>query len=225
VTDAREVSERFDCFGSSCEAFVSGDGPGRSAREAVELVQRRLHGWHEGFSRFLPDSELSRLNADPRWEVPVSLLMARLAQTVRVAATLTGGLVDATLVEQIEAAGYAADLGEPVPLSQALVLAPPRRPAGAGSAASCWRRSSPTTTPSPSTAPATCRSAERGQSRVRSTCRARSTAERCTASSYAVAAWRRAASGAAAGLTSTVVLRIICSTRTPAGRRSPGSCR
>jgi thiamine biosynthesis lipoprotein len=138
VTDAREVSERFDCFGSSCEAFVSGDGPGRSAREAVELVQRRLHGWHEDFSRFLPDSELSRLNADLRWEVPVSLLMARLAQTVRVAATLTGGLVDATLVEQIEAAGYAADLGEPVPLSQALVLAPPRRPASAGSAAS-WQ--------------------------------------------------------------------------------------
>ena len=128
-----EVSERFDCFGSSCAALVTGSGREGSAREAVELVRRRLTDWHASFSRFLPDSELSRLNADPRWEVPVSLLLARLAQTVRVAATLTNGLVDATLVDQIEQAGYAADLGDPVPLSTALMLAPPRTPAAAGS--------------------------------------------------------------------------------------------
>jgi thiamine biosynthesis lipoprotein len=134
----REASERFECFGSSCEAFVSGDGAERTAGEAIELVRRRLQDWHADFSRFAPDSELSRLNADARWEVPVSLLMARLAQTVRVAATLTGGLVDATLVDQIQAAGYEADLGEPVPLAQALALAPPRTPARGGSAAS-WR--------------------------------------------------------------------------------------
>jgi FAD:protein FMN transferase len=129
--DAREVSERFDCFGSSCAAFVTGDGRDKSAREAVELVRGRLCAWHERFSRFLADSELSRLNDDPRPEVPVSLLMARLAQTVGVAASMTGGLVDATLVEEIRAAGYAADLGEGVPLSTALALAPARRPASA----------------------------------------------------------------------------------------------
>ncbi|MHB8233183.1 MAG: FAD:protein FMN transferase [Solirubrobacteraceae bacterium] len=134
MTSMREASERFDCFGSACEAFVSGDGPERSAAEAVELVRRRLQSWHGDFSRFDPDSELSRLNADARWEVPVSLMMARLAQTVRVAATLTGGLVDATLVDQIQAAGYDADLGAPVPLADALALAPPRAPASAGPA-------------------------------------------------------------------------------------------
>ncbi|HEV7527379.1 MAG TPA: FAD:protein FMN transferase [Solirubrobacteraceae bacterium] len=133
-----EVSERFDCFGSSCAALVTGPGRERSAREAVELVRRKLQAWHTSFSRFLPDSELSRLNEDPRREVPVSLLMARLAQTVNVAATLTNGLVDATLVDRIEAAGYAADLGDPVPLSTALALAPSRRPAGAASPPA-WR--------------------------------------------------------------------------------------
>jgi FAD:protein FMN transferase len=61
----------------------------------------------------------------------VSPLMARLAQAVHVAASLTGGLVDSTLVEQLEAAGYASDLGEPVPLATALELAPPRQPASA----------------------------------------------------------------------------------------------
>jgi thiamine biosynthesis lipoprotein len=133
-----EVSERFDCFGSSCAAFVIGAGPEGSAREAVELVRRRLEDWHGRFSRFQPDSELSRLNDDPRWEVPVSPLMARLAQAVHVGASLTGGLVDATLVEQLEAAGYAGDLGEPVPLATALALAPPRQPASASPAAP-WR--------------------------------------------------------------------------------------
>jgi thiamine biosynthesis lipoprotein len=124
-----ELSERFDCFGSSCAAFVAGAGEQRSARDAVELVRHRLEDWHVRFSRFLPDSELSRLNADPRWEVPASPLMARLAQTVRVAAFLTDGLVDATLVDEIEAAGYRDDLGEPLALETALGLAPPRKPA------------------------------------------------------------------------------------------------
>ncbi len=129
---AAEHSERFDCFGSSCAVHVAGPARERSAREAVELVRRRLLAWHSGFSRFLPESELSRLNDDPRREVPVSPMLARLAQAVRLAATLTKGLVDATLVDQIEAAGYRTDLGEPVPLAAALALAPPRRPAGAG---------------------------------------------------------------------------------------------
>jgi FAD:protein FMN transferase len=133
-----EVSERFDCFGSSCAALVSGSGSEGSAREAVELVCRQLRTWHASFSRFLPDSELSRLNGDASWEVSVSPLMARLAQAVRVAATLTHGLVDATLVDAIEQTGYRADLGDPVPLATALALAPPRKPAEAGSAAA-WQ--------------------------------------------------------------------------------------
>ena len=124
-----EVSERFDCFGSTCGAFVIGHGREGSAEEAVALVRARLQDWHARFSRFLPDSELSRLNADAREEVPVAALMLLIAQSVRLAATITGGLVDCTMVDQIEAAGYIDDLGEPLPLARALALAPPRRPA------------------------------------------------------------------------------------------------
>jgi FAD:protein FMN transferase len=138
MSAAAEVSERFDCFGSSCAAYVSGPSLDRTAREAVGLVRRRLLDWHYGFSRFLPDSELSRLNGDPRRDVPVSVPMAQFAQSVRVAAALTRGLVDATLIEQIEAAGYTGDLGDSVPLATALALAPPRRPAGARSPGT-WR--------------------------------------------------------------------------------------
>lgn len=138
MSGAAEVSERFECFGSSCAAYVSGQSLDRTAREAVELVRRRLEAWHGDFSRFLADSELSRLNADPRSEITVSAPMAQFAQSVRVAAELTHGLVDGTLLAQIESAGYRADLREGVPLSSALALAPRRRPAGARSPAS-WR--------------------------------------------------------------------------------------
>jgi thiamine biosynthesis lipoprotein len=134
-----EVSERFDCFGSTCGAFVIGHGREGSAEEAVALVRARLQDWHVRFSRFLPDSELSRLNADPREEVPVEALMLQLAHSVRLAATITGGLVDCTMVDQIEAAGYADDLGEPLPLARALALAPPRKPAAPDPTAA-WRR-------------------------------------------------------------------------------------
>jgi thiamine biosynthesis lipoprotein len=56
----------------------------------------------------------------------------------REAAEQTGGLVDATLLHDLEAAGYRADLGAPLPLSLALRLAPRRRP-GAPSRAARWR--------------------------------------------------------------------------------------
>jgi thiamine biosynthesis lipoprotein len=133
-----EVSERFDCFGSSCAALVTGPGREGSARDAVELVRRQLQSWHVSFSRFASDSELTRLNDDPRRTVRVSPLMARLAQSVGLAAGQTDGLVDATLVEPLEHAGYATDLGEPVPLALALELAPPRKPA-TGLSSRPWR--------------------------------------------------------------------------------------
>jgi thiamine biosynthesis lipoprotein len=107
-------------------------------RAAAERARRRLEAWHARFTRFRPDSELSRLNADPRAAVPVSPVMARLVAAVTAAARMTDGLVDATLLGEIEAAGYRGDLGAPVPPAVALRLAPRRAPAAA-SRASRWR--------------------------------------------------------------------------------------
>jgi thiamine biosynthesis lipoprotein len=126
-----EIIESFDCFGSSCAAFVTGPGRQGSALEAAEHVRRTLLGWHERFSRFLSDSELSRMNADPRTEVPVSEMMARLANAVTLAGYMSRGLVDATLIDQIESAGYVEELGRALPLQTALRIAPPRRAAAA----------------------------------------------------------------------------------------------
>jgi len=126
-----QAIERFDCFGGRCEAYVSGDGPEGSAAQAAAMARRVLLGWHGRFSRFIAGSELSRLNADPRAEVPVSPAMALLASAVGAAGALSGGLVDATQVDEIEDAGYRGDIARPLDLEHALELAPPHAPAHA----------------------------------------------------------------------------------------------
>jgi thiamine biosynthesis lipoprotein len=79
---------------------------------------------------------LSRLNADPRAEVPATDTMLALAEAVVTAGERTAGLVDGTLADEIAAAGYRA--GAPLPLPLALRLAPRRLPAGASPHAR-WR--------------------------------------------------------------------------------------
>jgi thiamine biosynthesis lipoprotein len=139
MTTGPEASASFGCFGATCAALVAGEGAWGRPADAVATARRRLLAWHRRFSRFDAASELSRLNADPRTEVPVSGPMATFAAVVLHAARTTGGLVDATLLRELEVAGYVADLRTSVPLADALALAPPRRPAGP-SAAAGWRR-------------------------------------------------------------------------------------
>ncbi len=123
-----EHRETFECFGGECTVIVTGE---HEAAVSLGLAKRALLGWHEQFSRFLPLSELSALNADPRGTVPVSPMMRRVVEAALQAARKTGGLVDPTLVEELERAGYAGDL-EPGPsLAAALRVAPPRAPAAA----------------------------------------------------------------------------------------------
>ncbi len=124
-----EVIDTFPCFGSTCAVVVDAGDDEAAAHDSVAAARRLLLGWHDAFSRFVPTSELSRLNADPRSEVPVSPLMGRLVEAIADAAAQTGGLVDGTLLREIETAGYRGDLGRPLALTLALRLAPRRRPA------------------------------------------------------------------------------------------------
>jgi thiamine biosynthesis lipoprotein len=133
----------FACFGSECTVIVA-DGAARqsdaaAAAAAAETARRRLLEWHDQFSRFLPDSELTRLNEDAAATVPVTPMMRRVVQACVQAACATAGLVDPTLVGAIESAGYDRHL-EPdaVELADALKAAQARRPA-APSPAGAWR--------------------------------------------------------------------------------------
>jgi thiamine biosynthesis lipoprotein len=100
-----EVAESFECFGGRCAVRV-GDPDGAAARRAVGRARQTLLDAHRALSRFDPDSELSRLNRDPRSEVPASPLLRRVVAAALTAGQRSGGLVDATLVDEIEAAGY-----------------------------------------------------------------------------------------------------------------------
>lgn len=91
-------------------------------------------------SRFDASSELSRLNADPRACVPASPLLRAAVDAALHAATLTGGLVDPTLLGSLRSSGYdqsRAQIAAPSLLA-ALASAPPRRPARPDPAAR-WR--------------------------------------------------------------------------------------
>jgi FAD:protein FMN transferase len=125
-----EAVERFACFGGECAVIVSGYGPAGAAPDAAARAKRRLLDWHHQFSRFEPDSELSMLNRDARATVPVGPVMALIVEAAVAAAELTCGLADPTLVGALERAGYTHDLpSAPIPLAEALALAPARRPA------------------------------------------------------------------------------------------------
>lgn len=101
-----EAVESFPCFGGKCTVVVQGSGPAGAPDVAVLRAKRRLLEWHAQFSRFEPASELSRLNEDPRVQVPASAMMIRFVEAALYAATLTGGLVDPTLLSEVEQAGY-----------------------------------------------------------------------------------------------------------------------
>lgn len=139
VSAATEVRDEFDCFGTTCAVHVAGEGALGSAADAVAAVKLTLLEWHSRFSRFEPDSELSRLNCDPRQVVPVSPMMARLVESVSTVGLLTDGLVDGTLIDEVRAVGYDDHFAAAsVPITEALALAPPRRPGGP-SARGGWR--------------------------------------------------------------------------------------
>ena len=123
----------FEAMGSRVRLLVGEPGPGMAAAAAAAEQGRRFVEDFEGaLSRFKPDSELSRLNADERERVPASELMRRAVQAGLFAAERSGGLVDPTLVGEIEAAGYVASRAgmAGLPLADALTHAPLRRPAG-----------------------------------------------------------------------------------------------
>ena len=129
-------------------AFPSMGGEARVRLESVLYDEAELGALADGIhsrieaieavlSRFRPDSELSRLNADPRTAVPASAILRRAVSAAVWAGGRSGGLVDATLLGELERAGYVEhwDPANRADVDVALASAPPRRPA----APAAWR--------------------------------------------------------------------------------------
>lgn len=102
--ERRRSFERFGCRAQL--RVVPPDGHRGHAELRLDRAEAILREFDERLSRFDPYSELSRLNRDPRDEVPASPMMLRFAEAVGWAGRRSHGLVDATLLEAVEAAGY-----------------------------------------------------------------------------------------------------------------------
>jgi thiamine biosynthesis lipoprotein len=127
-----ELDITFDAMGSHVRFLIGEPGPGMPpAAEAAERERRFVHEFDAALSRFKPASELCALNVDPRRRVPASGLLRRAVGAGLAAARKTDGLVDPTLVREIEAAGYISSRAgvEGAPLAEALAQAPPRHAA------------------------------------------------------------------------------------------------
>lgn len=93
---------QFPSLGGNVTIYGRGLGATGQALEA----EREIRELHDHLTRFEEDSELSRLNRDERISVPASPVMLRLAEAVSYAGRLSKGLVDATMLDEIERAGY-----------------------------------------------------------------------------------------------------------------------
>ena len=99
---------RFPAFGGQVTVEASGPGAESLLREAAARVTEVS----EVLTRFDPTSELSRINADPRLDVEASPLMIRFVEAATGASDMTGGLVDPTLLPELERAGYSRSMAD-----------------------------------------------------------------------------------------------------------------
>lgn len=88
-------------MGTDLEIVALADAP-----EAAIIALDVLRAWDARFSRFRPDSELSRLNAAAGWPVAVTQEMLAVVGAALDAARATDGLFDPTLLPHLLHHGY-----------------------------------------------------------------------------------------------------------------------
>lgn len=88
---------------------LAGRSPMGGCSADADAVLRRIATWADRLTRFTTTSELSRLNDDPRDEVPVGPTLASVIDWGRYAEGLTGGIVDIGLLDARLAVEAAAD--------------------------------------------------------------------------------------------------------------------
>ena len=114
----------FRAMGTEIELLVESE----EASSALAAAEAEFHRLERILSRFLPDSDLSRLNAGERGTDPDLVRVVALALAAH---ERTGGRFDPTLHDALVAAGYDRTF-ELVPATSAEPVAPPARGRGAG---------------------------------------------------------------------------------------------
>lgn len=117
------IDHSFRLMGTHMRLFVDS----AAARHVAGAARALLEHYDARLSRFRPDSELCRLNADPRATVPASPLLRDAVRAALWAAESSGGLVDPTLLGNLEASGYERSWNPERRLDLRAALADPRQ--------------------------------------------------------------------------------------------------
>ena len=80
--------------------------PENQAEQGTRIVRDLFAEWEQALSRFIPDSELSRLNQAAGTPVAVSDLLYGVLATALTAARATEGVFDPAMLDQLEKIGY-----------------------------------------------------------------------------------------------------------------------
>jgi FAD:protein FMN transferase len=142
VTSSYEHERRFELFGSHVRLLIG--APMRGGLPSPEVMALQIEGFlrvlHRRLTRFDSESELCALNADAAESRPVSSTLAAAVQAAAWAANHSDGLIDPTLLGELERAGYGTSRAKvaSAPIPDALAAAPARRPAQPHPAAR-WR--------------------------------------------------------------------------------------
>ncbi len=103
----RLVGEGFRAMGCDCFAGITaGTGDGRRAARALAAARAEVAACERALSRFLADSDLSRVNRDAGAWVEVDARMAGATRAALAARRATGGAYDPTILGPLVAAGY-----------------------------------------------------------------------------------------------------------------------
>ncbi len=128
-----ENDRRFKLFGSHVRLLIGEPvRPDLPSPEAMGIqIEFFLRLLHRKLTRFDQGSELCALNAEPGERCSVSPTLAVAVDAALWAARRSEGLVDPTLVGELEDAGYATSRADQTPaaIEDALAVAPERAPA------------------------------------------------------------------------------------------------
>jgi FAD:protein FMN transferase len=94
--------EEFRAMGTTISLLL----PESQVEIGAQIVRALFTEWEQTLSRFLPESELSRLNQQAGTPVAVSDLLYDVLATALTAALATGGVYDPALLDQLVQLGY-----------------------------------------------------------------------------------------------------------------------
>jgi FAD:protein FMN transferase len=102
ATPAGMCREEFRAMGTTISLLL----PEKQGEQGLNIVRALFAEWEQTLSRFLPESELSRLNQQAGTSTAVSDLLYHVLATALTAAQTTQGVYDPALLDQLVQLGY-----------------------------------------------------------------------------------------------------------------------